>query len=303
MSALDRSREAAVRSAAFEWLRAREREHGVSLPWSILIQGFEYRSTRVPLVSMQGIFKPKILDVPISIRTSAKGPYEDGIADDRLFYRYRGRDPSHRDNRGLQTAMMEDLPLVYFHAVASGRYLATYPVRIVADRPHDLTFTVSLDEAATDYAIPHGGMTGREGLLRGYQTAQVRRRVHQGAFRERVLAAYRERCALCRLKHRELLDAAHIIPDAEPEGVAEVRNGLSLCRLHHSAFDSLFIGITPDYRVEVRPDLLEEEDGPTLKHAIQGIHGSDLLLPRAKVDRPDRGLLEVRFQRFIEAAR
>jgi hypothetical protein len=53
-----------------------------------------------------------------------------------------------------------------------------------------------------------------------------------------VLAAYRHQCSLCRLKHEELLDAAHIIPDADPEGEPVVSNGLALCRLHHSAFDN-----------------------------------------------------------------
>ncbi len=37
--------------------------------------------------------------------------------------------------------------------------------------------------------------------------------MHQQEFRQRVLRAYRERCAICRLRHEELLDAAHILPD------------------------------------------------------------------------------------------
>jgi predicted restriction endonuclease len=48
---------------------------------------------------------------------------------------------------------------------------------------------------------------------RAYVTATFPRRLHQVAFRERVLRAYAERCALCRLRHQELLDAAHITPD------------------------------------------------------------------------------------------
>lgn len=307
----DLAHEAAVRAAAFEWLRAREMEHGDALPWQLLIQGFDYRGQRVPMVSMQGIFKPAILDIPLSIRTSTKGPYDDGIGDDGfLYYRYRGTDPDHRDNRGLRAAMTRELPLVYFHALVPGRYLATYPVRIVGDRTEELMFVAALDEARTEYEIPFTGSLVTSGtdtsgasdeLLRKYRLTQVRRRVHQGAFRERVLKAYRERCSLCRLKHRELLDAAHIIPDRDEDGVPEVSNGLALCRLHHSAFDSLFIGVTPDYRVEVRPDLLDEEDGPTLKHAIQGLHGAELILPTARADRPDPERLAVRYERFREA--
>ena len=75
------------------------------------------------------------------------------------------------------------------------------------------------------------------GYRRRYATSQVRHRLHQQGFRERVLAAYREQCAMCRLRHPELLEAAHIIPDTEPGGDPIVPNGLSLCRLHHGAFD------------------------------------------------------------------
>jgi len=43
---------------------------------------------------------------------------------------------------------------------------------------------------------------------------------------------------------RELLDAAHIIPDNMPEGKSTIENGLSLCKLHHSAYDAFIIGVT-----------------------------------------------------------
>ena len=100
---------------------------------------------------------------------------------------------------------------------------------------------------------------------------QFRQRLHQRSFRERVLRAYREQCALCRLRHQELLDAAHIVPDTEPGGDPIVPNGLSLCKLHHAAFDRHFVGVRGHYVVEVRPDLLEEHDGPMLVHGLQGL--------------------------------
>ena len=86
---------------------------------------------------------------------------------------------------------------------------------------------------------------------RAYITTTVRQRLHQRGFRERVLHAYREQCALCRLRHTELLDAAHIITDREEEGTPQVSNGLSLCKLHHAAFDRFLLGITPDYTIPV----------------------------------------------------
>lgn len=127
----------------------------------------------------------------------------------------------------------------------------------------------------------------------------MRRRLHQEAFRERVLEAYRERCALCHLKHRKLLDASHIAPDSSPEGEPVVSNGLSLCKLHHAAFDEYFMTVDPDYRVRVRRDLLEEVDGPMLKHGIQELDGERIEVPRKPLLQPTRELLAARMEIFL----
>ncbi len=107
--------------------------------------------------------------------------------------------------------------------------------------------------------------------------------------------------ALCRLKHRELLDAALIIPDNMPEGKSTIENGLSLCKLHHSAYDAFIIGVTPDYIIQVRADILEEEDGPVLQHGLKGLHKSTLILPSSKSHYPSRESLEWRYSRFTRA--
>lgn len=302
----DRSHDAQIRTAAFEWLSSQVSIHGDVLPWAQLSKGFQWEGQRVPLLSQQGIFKPAVLEVPLSIRTSPDGPYDDAFRKDGLLhYRYRGEDPQHRDNRGLRTAQIERLPLVYFHRMVPGRYLATWPVFIVDDAPQRLAFTVAVDDPAHLSLGDPSRMEVAESSAprREYVTTLARRRLHQQAFRERVLLAYRHQCALCRLRHDELLDAAHIIPDAEDEGEPFVNNGLALCRLHHSAFDRFFIGVRPDYVVEVRADLLAEEDGPTLKHAIQGVHGKRISVPRRAPDRPSEELLANRYERFLEVAR
>jgi putative restriction endonuclease len=43
-----------------------------------------------------------------------------------------------------------------------------------------------------------------------------------------------------------LLDATHIVGDVELGGAATVRNGLSLCAIHHRAFDQDLVGVSPD---------------------------------------------------------
>ena len=136
------------------------------------------------------------------------------------------------------------------------------------------------------FRTSEGATGGIAEVRREYTTSLARRRLHQRAFRELVLLAYRNQCALCRLRHSELLDAAHIVPDAEPEGEPVVQNGIALCRLHHAAFDRFFLAVRPDHIIEVRPDVLEEADGPTLQHAIQGLHGQSIVLPRKSLERP-----------------
>ncbi len=138
--------------------------------------------------------------------------------------------------------------------------------------------------------------------IRRYVTRKTLQSIHQSAFRSRVVAAYREQCTLCRLKHRELLDAAHIIPDTDPLGDPVVPNGLCLCKIHHAAFDADLIGVSPDYRVKVRRSILEENDGPMLQHGLKGLEGGSIILPRHVPDRPDRERLAQRFDLFLKAA-
>jgi|KBSMisStandDraft_5_1062788.scaffolds.fasta_scaffold60871_4 putative restriction endonuclease len=302
--------DARVRKSAFDWLQGQVTRHGDVLPWKLLSDGFQFDGVRVPLLGPQGIFKPRVLsEVPLTVTTVFRGPYDDSIQGSGLLrYRYRGTDKDHQDNRGLRLAMQLGLPLIYLHGVAEGRYLTTWPVFVVGDDPANLAFSIAVDDAQhtgladqTNFPLS----TGDEGeaVRRAYSTAVVRIRLHQRAFRERVLEAYQRQCAFCHLRHEELLDAAHLIPDANPAGDPLVSNGVALCTLHHAAFDKYFIGIRPDYVIEVRPDLLREKDGPTLAHAIQGLHLKRLILPRRATDRPEARCLEMRYELFRSAAR
>lgn len=300
----DRTTDETVRNAAFEWLRAQIESHGDVLPRPLLVEGFTLRGDRIPLLGPQGIFKPRVLShAPLSITTAPNGPYDDAFgANDLLRYRYRGMDPDHPDNRRLRFAMQERLPLVYFHGVIPGRYVAAWPVFVVGDDRAGLTFTVAVDDARHVWPSErgHAARGGMDSARQRYTTAAVRQRLHQRAFRERVLAAYRRQCAFCRFRHAELLDAAHIVPDAD-EGEPVVTNGLALCKLHHAAFDRHFLGVRPDYIVQVRADLLDETDGPTLVHGIQELHGTRIAVPRQPTQRPDQHSLEIRYETFRRA--
>ncbi|MGH7697859.1 MAG: HNH endonuclease [Candidatus Dormibacteria bacterium] len=296
-----------IRAAAFDFVAQLGRRWGEVLPLAELRRGFELDGRRVPLIGPQGIFKPAVLDLPLSITTvpavpGKPAPYPDQLGSDGyIHYSYRGRDPQHPDNRGLRAVMRQRLPLIYFYGVLPGQYLAQCPVLVVGDDPARLAFTVAVEDLLT--SDPEIAAQLPEEARRAYVTTVARRRLHQLAFRHRVLRAYQESCAMCRLRQRDLLDAAHILPDTHPGGEPLTRNGLSLCKLHHAAFDRNIVGVRPDLVLQIRQDVLAAIDGPMLRHGLQDLHGERLVvLPRSPRDRPDPGFLEERYQLFQAAS-
>jgi putative restriction endonuclease len=302
--------DARVRLAAFEFLEATRRRLGSEGAFSraLLAEGFIFEGQRVPLIAPQGIFKPRVLpEIPLSITTvpiveGQERPYEDVLgADGRLQYRYRGLDPFHRDNVGLRLAMQRQIPLIYFQGIVPGLYEAAWPVYIVGDDPAMLTFTVSVDEGQFVSLGTRPDDPEETDLRRRYATRIFQQRLHQTAFRERVLEAYERHCAVCRLRRDQFLEAAHILPDKHPSGEPLISNGLALCKLHHAAFDSHIIGIRPDCTIEVRDDVLNETDGPMLIHGLQGFHNKTIGVPKRPAWRPNSLFLEERYSLFKRA--
>jgi putative restriction endonuclease len=142
----------------------------------------------------------------------------------------------HPDNVGLRMAMKRHIPLIYFYGLVPGKYAAVWPVYIVGDDPGTLTFSVEIGEKQ-DLILDReesAPASIAESASRSYVTVSAQRRLHQQSFRMRVLEAYHQCCAVCRLRHAELLEAAHILPDGHPKGEPWVSNGISLCKLHHA---------------------------------------------------------------------
>ena len=310
-----------IRLKAFEWLEKQTLIHGDVLPRPLLERGYKYQGTQIHLLGAQGIWKPRIFEkIPLSITTTPNSPYPDSHDyEGNLIYSYRGTDPNHPDNAGLRIAMQERTPLIYFLGVEVGRYLPTWPVYITHDDPKNLRCHVDISERFMDaFVRAHNTVSSKNTsqpiesssqgfiddaeILRKYAARMSKVRLHQTAFRERVIHAYRCHCTMCKLKHRELLDAAHITPDREESGEPVVSNGLSLCKIHHAAYDKHILGVSPDYIIHVREDILEEIDGPMLRYGLQGMHGQKLhAIPSKREHRPDRERLEHRFDAFLHA--
>ena len=195
--------------------------------------------------------------------------------------------------------MQRRAPLVYLFGVETGYYMPAWPVFVVGDDPGDLCFKVAIDDSRLGLADVEPAQVAE--ARRSYLTVLTVRRLHQATFSRRVLNAYRETCAVCRLRRRELLDAAHIPPDGHPRGEPIVPNGLALCKLHHAAFDAYILGIRPDHVIEVRQDILREVDGPMLRHGLQEIAGRMIELPGSERQRPRRDFLAERYELFRKA--
>jgi putative restriction endonuclease len=291
-----------VRASCFGQLAILCAQYGEDVPYrGGLDRGFSFRGHRVPFLSVQkGIFRAAIQRGPaaLSIQTSANSPYRDVETPDGFLYDYRSGPIDQPDNRALRAAHQLQVPIVYFVGTRPGWYRPNFPFFVTAD-----------DVAAKHVLVTPGAMVGpmddqepvlpEDPIERRYVVRETRVRIHQARFRGRVIPAYREQCAICRLREIRLLDAAHIAADIEEEGEPVISNGLALCSIHHRAFDHDLVGISPDYEVRVSERLFADEDGPMLD-VLKGFNNQTIQMPRRTEWKPDRGRLAVRFERFLE---
>lgn len=234
-----------IRQATFSWLDEQTAIYGYCLDRTMLAEGFEFQSERVRLLGPQGIFKPKCLELPLSITTMAGGPYTDSFRPDGLLsYRYRGTDPNYRDNVGLRKCLGQRKPLVYLHGIEAGTYVPAWPVYIVGADDQTLTFTVAVDDALSlrqlDTMPMASSVQADSEIRRGYITRLARQRIHQQVFRERILQRTESnaRCAdlstSCCLMRRTSCRTAS--PKASPSPATEFRSVNCITRLSTSIF-------------------------------------------------------------------
>ena len=145
--------------------------------------------------------------------------------DDVVEYAFMGTDPNSPDNRWLRDAMQQQIPVIYFLGTSPGRYQPIIPTFIVGWHPEclrvQLAFGVHVGVSAQ--TVPPDAPERR------YALREVKARLHQASFRDAVLTAYGGRCAISHLPEPRLLDAAHIVVDADEQlGQPIVTNGLPL---------------------------------------------------------------------------
>jgi len=289
-----------LRSSCFAALEVLCAKHGMEVPYvGGLDQGFAFRGRRVPFLNYQkGIYRAAAQRGPaaLSVNTSYKSPYSDEETPDGFVYAYRAGSIEQPDNRALRAAHAVQAPIAYFVGTRPGWYRPEWPVFVAEDRPEQRAVLLTTGRMIGPYD-ERDWILPAEPIERRYAVRETRVRLHQARFRGRVLPAYANQCTICRLKETRLLDAAHIVSDSDERGEPTVTNGLSLCSIHHRAFDEDLVGVSPDYLVQVHPRLRDEEDGPMLA-LLNEAHGASIVVPRRTALRPDRELLAQRFERF-----
>jgi putative restriction endonuclease len=254
------------------------------------LRKFTVDGVRVPLSAQQGIFKPALLNEPLSIRSALDSPYNDPLDGARVRYAFAPESREY-ENDGLKRCRDEQLPLIYLVQTKpkpNTEYIVFAPVFVSGWDDGAREFFIDLSEQRELASSERRNVNiVRDGvaLEKRYATTLVERRLHQARFRNQILQAYRERCAVCVLRVRPLLDGAHLVPDRDPRQTIMVNEGMALCALHHRALDARILRFDETYRIRVElPSGVTNGEGE--KAMLLAYDGRPLSIPAKPEHRP-----------------
>ena len=305
-----------IRAAAFALVRRLQDENG-GLSRQDLFNGVQWRGRRIRLDGpVQGIWKPKGMDGLLSIKTAwprQRPGRPDTYPDQRqalrehfesrdvLEYSFMKDDPNHPHNRQLRDAWQRRIPIIYLIASYPGFYQAFFPAFIVGWDPAVLRARVAFGFETP----PETENERRIGI------AIARRQYDHAAFRENVLSAYRETCAVSGVMGRSHVGVAELAPSYGPaaETAPAASAGVALSKLHRAAFASDLLGIDADGRIHVAQRAAQYRGKTTSRQqpktpvldALLASDGAVIQLPEHPDHRPDRSLLDLRYQQFLRA--
>lgn len=252
-----------------------------------------------------GIFSPKgTSSVWLFIteeKTADRTPYRDQLQGDRLDW--QGQMSSRKDaliinhqTRGLEL-------LVFFRKKKSEypgfgfRYLGPFvysshtgnkPTNFVLQRKR--VSVVPPAAADEDVFDPTGVEDARERISRS-----ITKRRGQKPFRDALIAAYKERCAITGCSVIAVLEAAHIYPYLGPD-TNKVTNGLLLRSDVHTLFDCGLLAVdSVTMTVLVARQLSDSEYG--------ALHGRKLFVPEDPAQQPSTEALNVQLKTSVIKSR
>lgn len=237
------------------------------------VRSTELQSTVRGFQSQRGIYRPSGSEYALWVRQTLGGPYADQTPefhpDGSWTYRYapeaRAGVPAAElpSNVGLLNCMRNRVPVGVFRQVRGSSGRAEYEVlglaQVVAfEDTHFVLRGEPIDwthETLPEEVVP----SFRPFEIESPNLAPSFRTLRDRRFGEVLRRVYHDRCSLCKVGYRMRgaplgLEAAHIIPVESRGNLADVRNGLLLCRNHHLLFDRHGWAIDEDLRVTVTDD-------------------------------------------------
>lgn len=289
--------------------RIRERTGQLELSSRIQqnIQGFR---------TQKGIYKPAGEEHALWIRQTSRGIYSDEpirtFPDGSWSYRYRPEakggitDMNLPTNRALLKSKEDRTPVGVFvqrSVPGSERIYEILGLAYITDFDGNY-FTLqgeSIDNFEPSQNRDHIPEFQPFEIDQQKRTS-ITRAVREMAFTAGVRRLYHERCSLCDLGYSFRgkpigVEAAHIIPVEDRGTSADLRNGILLCRNHHSLFDSYLWTFDEDYKVTVTEDRDFRKSAE--KNHILAIEGKKLPnLPEYSYDLPAQRAIRYRMEKF-----
>jgi hypothetical protein len=223
--------------------------------------------------SQKGIYKPSGSQHALWVRETLHGPYPDQepevFPDGSWTYRYtpEGRG-GHTDmnldtNKSLLKCIEDRVPVGVLRQRGAEHGAASYEVLGLAYvKDFDGTHFILQGEPIKWEDVPVAGTPippfspFDEKPRPRLETTRQQRDMR---FSFMVRQAYHEKCSLCEVGYRFHgrlvgVEAAHIIPVEDRGNTGDVRNGMLLCRNHHTLFDEYAWTPDEDFRVMVADD-------------------------------------------------
>lgn len=220
---------------------------------------------------------------------------------------FAGFDIAHHSNQAASSSPSMQIKLSVLQAAASNGFSAFAKGSkevVVAFRPEFVVEyarqraavhkpTAGLPEFVARLAgatrLSDSDISGENDAERREVLVQLRKKYRASDFRKRVLAAYGSRCAMCGIQLK-LIEAAHIIPVPVKGSNDTTPNGVALCVLHHTAFDSVLVSFDESYRIEVNKKKVRELERLNLADGSKQFEARlqrDLILPAASAHYPN----------------
>ena len=266
--------------------------------------------------TQKGIYKPTGSKYALWIRQTMRGIYPDRepsyYPDGSWSYRYApeakdGRtDMTLSTNRSLLNCMEDRIPVGVFIQRSIAGLPRSYEVLGLAYvEKFDGTYFVMRGEAIDTDSEPME--SGSIAPFRPFETRPPRmsesiRILREQAFKVAVRRTYHGKCSLCELGYSFQgqpigVEAAHLIPVEDGGTSKDIRNGVLLCRNHHSLFDSYLWAFDEDFRVTVTDDRIFRESAAN--NCVLKVEGRRLPnLPEKEYDMPAGEAIRFRLDRF-----